>query len=113
MRGLQSRKRAPKINAFMKFVGETGTVFRPSGDRWALVFMGGFCGPSPSFKHPEKQILRFWESGGLHRSPQTGPRAKIALGMTNLYIFRRPVAMRMAARRSARFMPRPDETETQ
>lgn len=42
-RGLQSRDAAPKISAFMKFAGESGIVFRPSGERWAFVFLGEFC----------------------------------------------------------------------
>lgn len=55
-RGLQSRDAAPKISAFMKFAGESGIVFRPSGERWAFVFLGEFCPAGTPFpathRHP-------------------------------------------------------------
>jgi hypothetical protein len=38
--GLHSLRAAPKISAFMRFVGETRTIFRPGAARWALLFMG-------------------------------------------------------------------------
>jgi hypothetical protein len=41
--GLQTGGGAPKISAFMRFVGETGTIFRPGAARWALLFMDGSC----------------------------------------------------------------------
>jgi hypothetical protein len=97
---LQSRERAPKISAFMKFVGETGTVSKPSVERWALLFLDGFWETIGPVADAKKQILRFRESGGLHRSPRTGPRASAALGMTDLCIFRRLGAAKMARAKS-------------
>ena len=38
--GLHSLEAAPKISAFMRFVGETITISKPGAARWALLFMG-------------------------------------------------------------------------
>lgn len=40
--GLQSQEGAPRISGFMKFLGETRTLSKPSEVRWASLFMGGF-----------------------------------------------------------------------
>jgi len=56
--GLQSFEGAPKISAFMRFVGETRTIFRPGAARWALLFMDGFCETLRPTTGRKKQIPR-------------------------------------------------------
>lgn len=61
-RGLQLRGGAPRISAFMEFAGKSGIVSKPSGERWAFVFMGtdgwlpglGFLSPGEPKKVPAK-----------------------------------------------------------
>jgi len=65
----------------MRFDGETRTIFKPGAARWALLFMGGFCGTLRLVAGKKKQI----------------PRPKATFGMTTPCTLRRSAAVRAAS----------------
>jgi hypothetical protein len=66
--GLQSRKGAPKITAFMKFVGDRTTIFKPGAARWASLFIANFS-TGIYVAPPSRRRISLSHTGlGAHRS---------------------------------------------
>jgi hypothetical protein len=102
--GLQSGEGAPKINAFMKFVGETRTISKPGAARWALLFVGASYETSGAEAHEGVAALM------SHLKVRPTKRGNLSTPAAKAGSYCRAVSARFPSTALRTSKPCPDET---